>query len=131
MLNIKPGISPYIEAAKAIHKIQKRGDPRTGISIKSVRRVPVMSCGYWYATMEGCLFANCSRELERAVKDVFDTFDEETKHRLTFVPKYRKKEWMDRAVLWREKLQCLPPKQYYLAMSYIIQHYIRCVRNKL
>lgn len=90
-----------------------------------------MSCGYWYSTMEGCLFANRSRELERAVKAVFSTFDEETKHRLTFAPKYRKKEWVERAAFWREKLQCLPSKQYHLAMSYIIQHYIRCVRNRL
>lgn len=130
MQSIKSRISPYITAAKAVYEIQKRGEPRTGISIKKVRRLPAMSCGYWYATIEGCLFANCSRELERAVKNVFDTFDEETKYRLTLAPKYRKKEWVERAALWREKLQCLPTKQYYLAMSYIIQHYIRCVRNR-
>lgn len=130
MQGVKSRIAPYIAAVKAVHEIKKSKDLRTEVSIKSVRRLSQMPIGYWYATMEGCLFSNCSRELERAVKAVFDAFDEETKRSLTFAPKYRKKEWVERANLWREKLQCLPSKQYYLAMSYIIQHYIRCVRNR-
>lgn len=98
--------------------------------LRPVRAVPVYTLSMWGATMEGCLFANQPREIERAVRAVFYSFGEETQHRLTFTPK-EKGEWVQRARFWREKLRCLPKRQYHQAMLCITEWYIHCVKNGL
>lgn len=87
--------------------------------------VPVFSVSCWGATLEACLFVNQSEELEKAVRNVFYSFDKGTQHALTFSPKeYR--EWAKRVDFWRVHLRSLPQKQYYQAMSCITNWYTRC-----
>lgn len=129
MQSLKSLLLPYVKAVKAVHDLRKTGSPTTKICVQSVKTVPVFTMSNWGASIEGCLFANQPRELERAVRAVFYSFDEETQHRLTFTPK-EKGEWVQRASFWREHLCCLPQKQYYQAMSCITGWYIHCVKMR-
>lgn len=96
------------------------------VSVQSAQKVPVIPCGYWLGTMEGCLL---SGELNKSVKVIFDGFDEETKHALTFTPNAG--EWATRARFWQEVLKvALPPAQYYAAIGAILGHYIRCIKMR-
>ena len=129
MKKLKNRVAPYIEAIQCIYHLQKQCTLETKIRIEPVRRVPVMHTGGWYYTMEGCLFAKCSDGLKQAVRDVYNTFDEETREKLAVTPK-TPGGWIERADFWRRHLCRLPRKQYYLAMSCIVGWYARCVKRR-
>ncbi len=84
---------------------------------------------YWPWTMEFCHFA--TTELNAPIRAVFETFDEETRHALTFTPENPTEPagWIERARFWQQALKpALPPQQYYAAMSEIWKDYNRAMQ---
>lgn len=115
-------LQDYVNGFKEIRAARK-----SGMTIKAVKAVPRIQTGYWGWTMESTIF---SGELARAVNVIFDGFDEETKHALTFTPSPG--EWAERARFWKNVLQpALPPSQYSAAMQVILSHYVHCARRRL
>lgn len=115
-------LQDYVDGFKTIRAARK-----SGMTAKAVKVVHCIPTSYWCGTMEGCMLQG---ELNAAVKSVFDRFDEETKHALTFTPSPG--EWAVRARFWQIALRpVLSPKQYSVAMEAILSHYIRCVRLRL
>lgn len=115
-------LQDYVDGLKTIREARK-----SGMTVKAGRELHCIQTSSWYATMEGCLLQG---ELNTAVKTVFDRFDEETKHALTFSPSHG--EWAERAGFWKDALRpVLSPKQYSAAMEAILSHYISCVRQRL
>lgn len=84
----------------------------------------------WPWTLEGCHFAGT--ELNKPIHEVFQLFDEETRHALTFTPDNPEDPagWIERARLWQQALKpALPPDQYYAAMSEIWKDYCRAMHT--
>lgn len=118
-------ISDAIGPTKEIYTAKKNG---IDFEIKATKPYPLYRSSYWYSTMEGCLLSK-DKVLDQAVKAVFDSFDEETRHSLTFSP--AKGGWIDRARFWQKELKpVLPQKQYTSVMLLILDWYIQCTERE-
>lgn len=96
------------------------------VHIKKMVSIPVVQFGYWGFTMESCLW--CEKE-HQPIRDVFNRFDKETQHVLTFSP--CDGEWAARIRFWQQRLRpVLEPRLYYRAMLELIQWSIRCVKRR-
>lgn len=116
-------------AAKLTVEIRKARKAGTGVRVQRTYTIPLVDIGCWSWTLEGSMFA-LSGDLKNAVKAVFLTFDEETQHALTFVPKVPG-GWAARARMWQRALKpALPPSQYHTAMTMILSGYIKCVKRR-
>lgn len=123
MRNIVRDIKTTASLFHLVHQATKRG---VDIQVKTVRSIPVINFGYWGWTMEASLFYE---KKWKPLRDVFDTFDEETQHALTFAPKDG--EWPDRVRFWQKKLRpVLEPKLYHEAMLKLIQWGICCLKKR-
>jgi len=124
-VNILQDVKTAIKLTGEVRKARKAG--ASGVQLRPVYSVPVLKFSYWGGTMEGCLF--CGRKWQ-AIRDVFDIFDEDTQHALTFVPK-NGGAWVDRARFWQRELRpALEPKLYHEAMMILLNWYIRCVKMR-
>lgn len=106
-----------VKAIKAARGMRKRG--ATGIEIVPIKAIPVVNIGYWSWTPEACLaFPKVPEGTREAVKAVFQSFDEDTQHTLTFTPDY----FPERVRFWQRHLKpALTPEQYSAAILTIIQ----------
>ena len=101
------------------------------VSLVQCTEVPIFEMSYWGFTMEGCLFFKTPkmRELNQIISDLFETFDEETQRKLTFIPENR--GWVERARFWqKELLPVLTKEQYHVAMIRIVSWYAHCLRRR-
>jgi len=120
IVNILRDIQTAVRLTGEVRKARKAG--ASGVQLRPVYSVPVLKFSYWGGTMEGCLF--CGRKWQ-AIRDVFDTFTEETQHALTFSPKDG--EWVDRVRFWQRELRpALEPELYHEAILTLVQWCIRC-----
>lgn len=119
-------VQDYVNALKITKQIREAREAGMTVKVQAVKHVPVIRMGYWFGTMEGCLLKG---ELNKAVKAVFDEFDEETKHALTFTPNVG--EFAERARFWKNALRyALPPDQYSVAMCSFLHWYIHCIKQR-
>lgn len=124
-MNILQDIKTAVNVFGEVRKARKNG--ASAVKVKPVYTVPVLHLSYWGSTMEGCLFYG---QKWKPLRDVFDSFDEETQHVLTFAPK-EQREWVDRAKFWEEALRpALEPMLYHEAMIIIDHWYIHCMRMR-
>lgn len=95
-----------------------------------LNRVYVFLCftlSYWCGIMEWGLFYG---DLEHAIRAVFNSFDPQIQHDLTFTQKAAG-DWIARANLWRSALKpALPAEWYYPTMSKIYAHYRKCIMRR-
>jgi hypothetical protein len=122
MWNIVREIKSTVDLFCAIHRAAKNDS----LQVKKIRDIPIVNLGYWGATPEGCLFY---QKKWSPVRDVFDSFDEETQHALTFAPKDG--EWVERIRFWQKELRpVLDSKLYHEAMLKLIRWSIRCQKMR-
>ena len=106
-----------VKAIKAARGMRKRG--ATGIEIRSHKGNS--RCQYWILVVDAgglsCVPQSAGGTRE-AVKAVFQSFDEDTQHTLTFTPDY----FPERVRFWQRHLKpALTPEQYSAAILTIIQ----------
>lgn len=119
--DIKTAVTVFGEVRKA----RKAG--ASALQVKPVYTIPAVHFGYWGFTMEGCLFYG---QKWQPLRDVFNSFPEETQHALTFGVKDG--EWGDRVRFWKEALRdTLEPDLYHEMIFTLIQWGIRCRRRTL
>ena len=124
-MKILQDIATAVKLTGEIRKARKNG--ASGVHVKPVYTVPVVRLGYWGFTMEGCLFYGPKWQ---PLRDVFDSFPEETQHALCFAPNAG--EWGDRVRFWQRELRStLEPDLYHEMISTLIQWGIRCRRRAL
>lgn len=112
-----------VSVFRTVRELRKSGK---NVKVEPRFTLPVVKTSYWGSTMEGCMFIGPKWQ---PLLDVFDSFDDETKHSLTFTPEDGK--WSARARFWREQLKsALPTELYYEAMSKIYRHYTECVHRR-
>ena len=116
-----------VKAIKAARGMRKRG--ATGIEIVPIKAIPIVNIGYWSWTPEACLaFPKVPEGTREAVKAVFQSFDEDTQHTLTFTPDY----FPERVRFWQRHLKPdLTPEQYSAAILTIIQWCREAVQYRL
>ena len=126
-MNILQDIATAVKLTGEVRKARKaRKAGADGLQVRRVWSVPVIRCSYWGSTMEGCLFYE---KKWKPLRDVFDSFPQETQHALTFTPKDG--EWADRARFWQYQLRtAMEPKLYQEAMGILLRWYIHCVRMR-
>lgn len=125
-MNLLQDIRAAAKTFSAVRAARKAGATSAEIKVRPTYTLPVVRLGYWGQTMEGCLFYGPQWQ---AIRDVFNTFDDDTQHALTFTPEDGK--WPDRCRFWQQHLKpALPPEQFHAAMLKLIQWYIRCVRRR-
>ncbi|MDE6880189.1 MAG: hypothetical protein K2P20_02400 [Oscillospiraceae bacterium] len=123
-MKILHDIKTAIEVTATLRQARKAGKE---VVIQKYLSVPVCRLSYWGATAEFCLLKG---EAEKAVRAVFDSFDEETQHALTFAPEAG--EWPERLRFWQKALRpALPPKLYHEVMEKFYSWAIRCARARL
>lgn len=122
-------VSDLIVGAKAVkmsHNARKQGE---SIEIIPVKAVPVITSGYWAWTPEACLaFPKTPKGTREAVKAVFQSFDENTQHKLTLSID----SLTDRVRFWQQHLKpALTPEQYSTAILTIIKWYRETAQYRL
>lgn len=103
------------------------------ISAQPTKTVPIVNPGYWGWIMEATLdYPKTPAGTREAVKSVFNTFDEETQHMLTFGPGDGPHAWADRVRLWQRALKpCLTPQQYSAAILTMLEWAIECRKKEI
>lgn len=97
------------------------------IRFQRVYQVPALRLNYWSWTMEDSLFYE---KKWLPVRDVFDSFSEDTQRALTFTPKDG--EWGDRVRFWQRELRpALDPELYHEAILTLVRWGIQCRRKAL
>ena len=123
-MNIFQDVKTVVRLVGEIRGARKAG--ADAIQIQPVRNIPSYRLSYWGSTMEGCLFYDPKWQ---PLREVFDSFSENTQHALTFSPKDG--EWCDRVRFWQQELRdALEPNLYHEAMRTLLGWYIRCVRAR-
>lgn len=123
---ILKNVRDSIIASKQVKEMIAEG---SAAKIAAVKVIPVLKTGYWGWTMESSVLGNVSAELNRSVRAVFCTFDEEVQKALTFTPCAG--GWVNRAKLWKSALKpVLSPAQYRTVMSLFLRWYIHCVGKR-
>ena len=118
-MKILQDIATAVRLTGEVRKARKTG--ASGVQVKPVYTVPAVRLGYWGLTMEGCLFYGPKWQ---PLRDVFDSFPEETQHALCFSPNTG--EWGDRVRFWQRELRStLEPKLYHEMIHTLIQWGIR------
>lgn len=104
-----------------------RNQRRSGIEpeLRLCVKIPIIgTTGSIYDTVEGCVLANCGREIDAAARKAFKDFPQEQKRRFVFVP--QNGEFPERAKYWREALiPYLPEKSIHRAIGAILSKYIK------
>ena len=129
MINLSSRRKPYIlgdlvTAVKLTKEVRKaRNQGAYGVKLLPVKTIPIVKPGYWGWIAEATLdYPKTPIGTREAVKSVFDTFDEETQHMLTFGPGDGPHAWTDRARFWQRALKsCLTPQQYSAAILTILE----------
>ena len=118
-----------VNAMKVAHNARKQG--ASGIKITPIKAIPVVNLGYWNWTPECTLsFPEVPAGTRAAVKAVFQTFDSDLQHQLTFGPDLG--EWVERIQLWQQALKpVLTQQQYSTAILTILDWAKRCVQYRL
>ena len=124
-MNILQDIKTAANVFGEVRKARKAG--ASGVQVKPVYTVPAVHFGYWGFTMEGCLFDGPKWQ---PLRDVFNSFPEETQHALTFAP--GDGEWGDRVRFWKEALRdTLEPDLYHEMILTLVRWGIRCRQRTL
>ena len=118
-----------VNAAKAARSARKQG--ASSIKITPVKVVPVVDFSYWSWSPEALLpFPKVPEGTRDAVNAVFNSFDSNLQHQLTFCPD--KGGWVKRVQLWQRALKPkLKPEQYSAAILTILDWAKRCVQCRL
>lgn len=115
-------IKQSVRVFKTIRKQRRSGtEPELRFCVK----IPVIrTTGSTYDTVEGCVLANCGREIETAARKAFNGFPDEKKRRFLSSP--CNGEFKERATYWKESLSLyLPEKLTHRAIVAILRQYIR------
>ena len=138
MINLSSRRRPYIlgdlvtvvKLTKEVRKVRNQG--AYGVKLLPVKTIPIVKPGYWGWIAEAVLdYPKTPIGTREAVKSVFDTFDEETQHMLTFGPGDSPHSWTDRMKLWQRELKpYLTPKQYSAAILTMLEWAIECRKKK-
>lgn len=122
-MSIFQDVRVAIRLTGEVRKAMKEG--ASGVKLQKFWDVPFVNFGYWGFTMEACLFSGPKWQ---PLRDVFNSFNKETQHTLTFTPKDG--EWGNRVRFWKKALYpALEPRLYHEAILTIIQWYIQCRRR--
>ncbi len=123
--DIKTAASIFGEVRKA------RKNGASAVQIKPVYAMPRVTFKPAYMnTIEGCQTWKLGRDVDRAVREVFESFPCEVQRRLEFAPE-KSGEWVERARFWQQHLKpALPPKMYHAVMRLFISWYAHCLRER-
>ena len=118
-----------VKVAKAVKEARKQG--ATGVKVQPVKTVSLVDIDYWSWIPEALLpYPNIPSGTREAVKAVFNAFDEETQHRMTFGPGCNPAELLERAKFWQEALRpSLTREQYSAAILTILDWCIYCAKK--
>ena len=118
-----------VKVTKAVKEARKRG--ATGVKIQPVKTVPFVDFGRWSWTAEALLpYPKHPSGTREAVKAVFNSFDDETQHRLTFGPGDHPGAMVERAKFWQKALKpSLTREQYSAAILTILDWCIACAKR--
>lgn len=128
-MSILTDIATAVKLTKEIKEARRLGCRVHTTWTKEVFPDSTNKASYWPWTLEGCHFAGS--ELNSSICAVFETFDEETRHALTFTPDKPEETagWIERARFWQQALKpTLPHDQYYAAMSSLWADYRRAMQ---
>ena len=118
-----------VNAMKAAHTARKQG--ASGVNITPLKVIPMVDLHYWSWTPEALLtFPDTPEGTGDAVKAVFNSFDADLQHQLTFAAE--RGGWVERVQLWQQALKpVLTPQQYSAAILTILDWAKRCVQCRL
>ena len=125
-MNLLKDIATAVKLTGEVRKARKEG--ASGVQVKPVYKVPFFGGpGVGFAgTAESCTLA-WYPDLYAAVRDVYDSFDYETKRQLLFTDG----SIVDRVKFWQKALRpVLEPKIYHRTMQVIIGWAGRAVRMR-
>ncbi len=110
-----------------VRKARKAG--AEAVKIKPAFTVPCATFTPAYLnTIEGCQTRKLGREIDQAVKEVFDCLPYETRRQ---IERDDMGSWADRARFWQRQLKpALPPKEYHAVMTLFIGWYAHCLRMR-
>lgn len=105
---------------KDMRRARKDG---TEIVIEKKKQLPLIQCGGFYNTVEGCTLSWLDQEIVDQAIIAFYNLPDAEKHRLQFSPEDG--EFIERAKLWRNIMgTVMTEKQCHIAMNCIIHWYI-------
>lgn len=123
-MNILKDIAAAGQVFGEIRKARKSGASSVSVKTQPKWTVPFVELPLWGFTWEACIFYG---KVGASVRDLFDTFDEQTQRRFTFAPKDG--EFVDRVLFWKEQLRpVLPLELYHEAMLALIRDSIRVAK---
>lgn len=122
MRKLMQDIKQSIRVFKIIRKQRRSG---TEPELKPCVTIPaIWATGGIYDTVEGCVLANCGREIDAAARKAFNGFPDEQKRRFLFSP--CNGEFTERATYWKESLSLyLSEKLIHRAIGAILRQYIK------
>lgn len=104
-----------------------RNQRRSGIEpeLRLCVKIPIIgTTGSIYDTIEGCVLANCGKEIDAAAEKAFEDFSEEQKD--WFIRSMPDGEFIERAEAWKEALALyLPGTLVHRAIGAILRQYIK------
>lgn len=128
-MNILQDIKTAAGVFGAVRKARKAG--ADAVEVKPVYVVPYRKPqgGHWFVGTPEAHILSRHQEIYNAVRDVFQTLDNDTQYSYLFTPKDG--GWADRIRFWQDLLRpALDPKQYYEAMAVILPWAIRCLKRR-
>lgn len=110
-----------------------RQERKSGKEVVFQKRIvlPCISGGGvgFYNTVEGCVLANCGKDVNDIARTAFDRLPYEEQHRLSH--RIEDGTFIERAIFWKELLRPLmTPAQYRRALIGILQWYIHIKQLK-
>ena len=126
-MNILQEIGTAAAVFGKVRKARKAG--ADAVQIKPVYTVPYRKPqgGHWFAGTPEAHILSWYPGIYNAVRDVFQTLDNDTQYSYLFGPKDG--GWADRMRFWQELLRpTLEPKQYHEVMGILLPWAIRCLK---
>lgn len=126
-IRILSDIKSTINLTRKLRKTRKKmACADETVAVKSVCSIPVFKTSSWGFTPEFCILHG---DTGKAVQTVFETFDIETQHALTFAPKDAG-AFVERVRFWQRMLKpVLPSAQYHQAIMAILDWSIKVIKT--
>lgn len=114
-------------ALNIFRDMRKAGKEGREIAVKQKMQAPVIMCGGFYNTVEGCTLSRLDKGIRDKALKAFNGLPSEEKHRLQFAPEDG--EFAERAHFWEELLgEIMPERQRHIAMAAVLHWYI-CIKR--